>query len=94
MSSETVDVDMRLWLSEDDAWEDAVDHRSTTLRTFALGRTDEALLGRIFSVPEGLTPGMDYSVIVRVEATGRASGGTTTDWVPMRGVVTVDSACP
>lgn len=95
LSTEGVDVNLRLWLSEDDVWDGfVIDRRSSDLREFSLTRTQGSRQGRLFEVPDNLVAGQTYHVILRARATGQTSGGVVTDWIPMRGTVTVDASCP
>jgi hypothetical protein len=85
-STERVDVVASLYFSSDDVW-DAADVASVTTRSFTASASGSSQQGRTWTVPT-LNAGT-YNVIVRVEAT-TTSGVVLTDWIPLRGTVTVN----
>jgi hypothetical protein len=85
-STEAVDVVASLYFSLDNVW-DAADVASVTTRSFTVNANVSSRQGRTWTLP-ALRPG-HYYVIARVEATTTA-GVLRTDWIPLRGTVTVN----
>lgn len=85
-STDAVNVVASLYFSTDDTW-DALDTVSTTTHSFSTSANVSTVQGRTWTVPS-LAPG-DYYVIARVEAT-LPWGVVLTDWIPLRGQVTVN----
>jgi hypothetical protein len=88
-------ISERMYFSTDDVF-DAADVASPTVRAFELGHSSSTLQGRVFTVPS--LPAGDYYVIAHVTATtptgatgpfGQPLMTIDTDWVPLRGLVTV-----
>ena len=85
-STESVNVVASLYFSANDVF-DAADVASATTHSFATSQNGATQQGRTWTVP-ALNPGT-YYVIAQVEAT-TTSGVVVSDWIPLRGTVTVN----
>jgi hypothetical protein len=85
-STDDADVEATIYFSIDDTW-DALDVPSATTHTFTVNESVSSQQSRTWTVP-ALPPG-EYYVIARVEAT-LPWGPVLTDWIPLRGTVTVN----
>ncbi|HKE96957.1 MAG TPA: hypothetical protein VKB34_21800, partial [Povalibacter sp.] len=85
-STDDADVEASLYFSSDETW-DAGDVASATTHTFAVSEAVSSIQGRTWTVP-ALSAGV-YHVIARIEAT-LPWGPVLTDWIPLRGTVTVN----
>jgi hypothetical protein len=85
-STDSVDVDARLWFSTDDVyqWSDTI---SATAHTFTVSANGSTQQGRTWTVPALGAAGTTYHVLARVVAT-TSTGAVVGDWIPLRGTVT------
>jgi hypothetical protein len=90
-STESVHVDVRLWLSTDEVFT-LSDKVSPTHPTADVTRANSALQSHNWRVPAGLIAGTRYFVIAQVAGT-TATGAPVDDWIPLRGTVTARAVC-
>jgi hypothetical protein len=90
-STEPVHLDVRLWLSTDEAF-NLDDPLSTTHRVADVGEADSALQSQTWLIPSTLVKGTEYYVIIEVAGT-TATGVSVQDWIPMRGTVVAKAVC-
>ena len=88
-STHDVNVDLQMWLSEDDVlttvWNPwaITDASSGTVVRWAVSAQSSLMAQQLFLVPD--VPAGRYYVIVRALATDAVTGAQVEDWIPLRG---------
>lgn len=68
------------------------DTKSSTTQTYTLGAGDSVRLGKIISVPAGLSSSTSYYILTRIVPHG-GEESTQNNWIPLRGQITTASSC-
>lgn len=87
--SDDLAVEHRLWFSLDANWT-STDLLSPTIRNYTVNGDVSSKQGRMFQVPSNAAYGAIYQPIARVSGTG-SDGSIKTDWIPLRGTLTIKS---
>ena len=94
--TDAVDVDMTMWLSQDDLLDESVDIAAPQTRSFALGAQSSSQQGRVYTIPASAAYDAEYWVVVKAVASEQTAAGSSSDWVPLRGKIRTlpQSSCP